>query len=46
MENNNKQHKTKIMSHQLLHKSQQGNKQDLIDVTLLTRPRANRLEKH
>jgi hypothetical protein len=46
MDNNSSQHKTKRMSHHLLHMNQQKNKEDLIDVVVLTRPKANGLMKH
>jgi hypothetical protein len=41
MDYNNNQHKTKKMSHHLVHNNKQGNKENIIDVVLLTRLEAN-----
>jgi hypothetical protein len=46
MDSNNNQHKTKKMFFHLLHKIQQGNKENLIDATLLTTLKVNGLVKH
>jgi hypothetical protein len=46
MDNNSSQHKTKRMPHHHLYMNQQRNKEDIIDVVLLIRPKANGLMKH